>query len=114
VGLGGDQLERADHVELLDGVVEVVGQRDLLAAAAVLRGRPVPHLAGHRVRLVAHQQCDRLGHHQGRDLIGKVLMQVVEGGVKVRVAWLVHHHRRSFVGFVGGFLRETHGSGFGI
>ena len=80
-----DELELAHRVELLDGVVEVIGNRDVLAAAAELRDRPGLHLGrGERGGMV-QEQVDRLGHHERREAVGQITLKLEERFLYVRV-----------------------------
>ena len=87
-----DELELAHHVDLLEGVEEVVRDREAAAAAApVLRGGPGPDRGQDRLRRVFQEQLDRVRHDQGRQTVGEVLLKLEDRFLELGVRRLPGH-----------------------
>ena len=80
-----DELELAHHVDLLEGVEEVVRDRQAGSRAApVLRRRPGPDGRQHRLGRVFQEQLDRVRHDQRRQAVGKVLLELEDRLLELR------------------------------
>ena len=79
-----DEPEVAQERQLLEGVEQVVRHRQLLARALILQQRPVLDLGRHQLRRLLHEQRHRIGYDQRRDVVGEVLVQVVQRVLKLR------------------------------
>ena len=87
---GREEMELAHERDLLHGVKEVVGDRDL-GPSAVLRRGPVMDVLGHQVGRVPQEHLERIRDHQGRQSVRKVLPQLLEGLAQLRIDRLAGH-----------------------
>ncbi len=88
-GLAGDQLELAHDVDLLQGVVEVARDRHRRAVEPDLGRGPRLDLDRHELRRALEEQAERVRDHQRREVVGEVLLQLVESRPRLDVRRVV-------------------------
>jgi len=73
-----DETEIPHRVDLAQGVEEIVGDRHLGPGSVVLGRDPHLDLGGRDLRGKGHQHAQRVRHHQGREAVGEVLLELVQ------------------------------------
>jgi len=90
--LPGHEPELPHHVDLLERVEQIVGERDAARGrAAVLRRRPGADRGDERLGRVLHQELHRVRHHEGRNRVGQVLLELEKRLLELRIRRLRRH-----------------------